>query len=147
MSRAPKAANADEAVHVIGDAGFAAAGDPDVAVVPDEGDDTQKLPKHAVLQEDGSVILPLKFPRTLKTTNTAGGTVQETLYEQLHMHRLTGADMRAATAASAEKRVVVSIARSARIREGFMSLLYDKMDASDALAAAEVFAFFLNSGP
>ncbi len=132
-------------VTVIGDIEeLAALGD--VVVVPEEGSDEAKLPKHAVMQEDGSVILPLRFPVALKYTSHAGGSPKEELYEQLHMKRLTGADMRAVSSAADGKRAVVAIARSCGIREGIMAVLYDKMDGADALAAGEVLGFFLNSG-
>lgn len=150
MVRTPAAVAADmnEGIVVIGDTDDAAlvAQDAEVVVVPDEDDDTPKLPKHAKVQEDGSVILPLLFPRTLKTTNVAGGVVKETDYDELHMHRLNGADMRAVQAAGDGKRGVVAIARSARMREGIMGVLFDKMDGADTLAASEVVGFFLHSG-
>lgn len=144
--KAPKSAAPADDVIVIGDVGPDLAEAADVVVVSDQDGDEPKLPKHARVQEDGTVLLPLHFPQTLKTTPRAGGVVREDLFEELHLHRLTGADMRAISATAEGKRGVVALARSARVREGIMTVLYDKLDGADAVAAGEVVGFFLNSG-
>ena len=105
-----------------------------------------ELPAHAQRQPDGSIILPLLYPVALNFRNGAGETVKEEVFEQLHMHRMTGADMRAITSTGAGSRIVVSIARSARINEGKMGPLFDRMDAADVNAAGQVVSFFLDGG-
>lgn len=114
-----------------------------VTIDQSAGDD---LPKHAVRHQDGSVTLKLKYPVTLKFRNGRGEEVRSESFAELHMHRLTGADMRAIGAASAGSRIVVSIARSARMNEGKMGPLFDRMDAADTNAAAQVVGYFFGSG-
>jgi hypothetical protein len=120
---------------------------PDEGVVDlAEADAGDALPAHARRNADGSVTLPLNFPVTLRFRKGSSGEVREEVFEELTMHRLTGADMRAIMAADRGHGVVVSIARSARMNEGKMSALFDKMDGVDANAAGQVVGFFLGSG-
>jgi len=109
-----------------------------------EGEDT--LPKHARRQADGSVILPLLYPVTLRYRAPGAASVTEEHHTELHFHRLTGADMRQIAAAPAEDRSVVAIARSAQVRPALMHRLFDRMDAADVTAAGDVVAHFLGSG-
>lgn len=120
--------------------------DPDVVEIGDEADATG-LPKHAVVRADGSVDLPLRAPVTLKFRRGAGGEVREDTLAALHLHRLTGADMRAVSAASKDAMAPVMIARSARIPEGKFNAIYDRMDAADVGFAARVLDHFLSNGP
>lgn len=129
----------------LGEVTSAAPVDPDVVTL-DEAGDSDDLPRHAVRQADGSFHLPLMFPVTLKFRNGAGETVREESFDHLHLHRMTGADMRAISAASAGSRIVVSIARSARMSEGKMGPLFDRMDAADANAAGQVVGFLVSAG-
>lgn len=119
----------------------------DQDVVDIEADDGQGLPKHAVVQQDGSVLLPLMAPVTLRFRKGAAGEVREEAFAELHMHRLLGADMRAISAASKEAQASVALARSARMPEAKFSALFDRMDAADVAAAARVLDHFLGSGP
>ena len=118
----------------------------DAVVVLQDGAGAEELPKQAVRNPDGSVTLPLLFPVTLRFKKGSSGDVREEQFDELLMHRLTGADMRAITAGSAGTMIVIGIARAARINEGKMSALFDKMDGADANAAAQVVSFFLGSG-
>ena len=123
-----------------------AAADPDVVEI-NEDDDGQGLPKHAAMQGDGSVLLPLRAPVTLRFRRGAGGEVREETLASLHLHRLTGADMRAISAASKDAQAAVAIARSARISEAKFGAIYDRMDAADVGFAARVLEHFLSHGP
>lgn len=126
-------------------AASAPAPEPGVVVIA-EGEGPDGLPARAERQADGSIILPLAHPVTLRFRRAGGEEVREEHYEQLHLHRLTGKDMRAVTAASREAQVVVALARSARIPEPKMNPIYDLMDGADAGDAMAVVAYFLGSG-
>ena len=106
----------------------------------------ETLPSHAVRNADGSVTLPLFYPVTLRFKKGTAGEIREEVFEQLVLHRLTGADMRAITAAERGSMTVVSIARSARLNEGKMNALFDRMDGADVSAAGQVVGFFLSGG-
>ncbi len=123
-----------------------AALDPDVVEIG-EDDDATGLPKHAVAQPDGSVRLQLRAPVTLKFRRGSGGEVREETLAELHMRRLTGADMRAISAASKDAQAATAIARSARISEAKFGAIYDRMDAADVGFAARVLEHFLSHGP
>jgi hypothetical protein len=116
----------------------------DIETLDVAGDDG--LPKHARRQPDGSVILPLLYPVTLRYRTPGATTPTEEHHAELHFRRLTGADMRAVASAPAEDRAVVVIARSAQVKPALMHRLYDRMDAADANAASAVVGFFLGSG-
>jgi hypothetical protein len=124
----------------------AAVVDPDVVEIG-EDDGAQGLPKHAELRPDGSVHLPLKMPVTLRYRHGASGATREETLAALHMHRLTGADMRAISAASKDAMAAVAIARSARMAEAKFSAIYDRMDGADIGFAARVLEHFLGNGP
>lgn len=125
-------------------AGAATAPAEDVLVLGDEGPDG--LPAHAQRQADGTIILPLRHPVTLRYRRPNSDAVREEGVEQLHFHRLTGADMRAISAASQEAMAAVAIARSVRIAEGKFNAIYDRMDAADVTAASLVIGHFLGGG-
>jgi hypothetical protein len=145
--RAPSRDPADAQVDIVlnDDAGEATGEDTPVVVL-DEAAAADPLPERAVRNEDGSITLPLLYPVTLKFKKASSGDVREETLEELVMRRLTGADMRAITAASNGHMVAVGIARSARIGEAKMMALFDRMDGADANAAAQVVGFFLGSG-
>lgn len=129
------------------DAGGALTAKPgaDVVVVSDEGDDAP-LPKRAVPQDDGSVVLPLLFPVTLKYRNRGNDQVREEHIAELHFRRMAGADMRAIASASASAGAMVTLARSARIPESKFSPIFDRMDAADIDDAFAVVSRFLGTG-
>lgn len=120
------------------------AGTDDADIVDEDLDPEDELPKHAVLNRDGSVSLPLHYPVTIKSRKN--GDVKETEYTELRFHRMTGADQRAIAAASEEAQAVVSFGRSTRINQAIMNALFDKMDTSDVYAGARVIGNFLTSG-
>lgn len=105
------------------------------------------LPAGAVRQDDGSVIYTLRHPCVIRYRGTSSGAVREEATTALHLHRLTGADMRAITAASQDMMIVVAIGRSARMENhGRMKLIFDAMDAQDAATAGEIVGSFLGTG-
>ena len=144
---------ADIAPHDMGDvidldeagAPVAAAGpaDPDLVVLRDADEDA--LPPHAVQNDDGSVTLPLRYPVTLRFKR--GDKITEEMHAELRMHRMTGADLNAIGAAADGSRIAVSVARSARMSELKFKPIFERMDASDARAAAEVVNHFFSNGP
>jgi hypothetical protein len=124
-----------------------AAEDANLPVLREEGDeDEDGLPDHAELQDDGSVILPLFHPKTIRYRTSRDKTPREEEVKQLHLHRLTGADMRVLSAAGPEERLAVMIGRSSRM-EHKTKLYFDALDAADVTAAGQVINHFLGSGP
>lgn len=114
------------------------------ADVVDDIDGGERLPDNAVANADGSVTLTLLYPQTLQIRKN--DTVRETKYDKLTFHRLNGADQRAIMAASNSMLNVVAFSRSTRISQTIMNALFDKMDAADIAAGAQVFNHFLDSG-
>ncbi|MBB3947214.1 hypothetical protein GGQ73_003180 [Rhizobium skierniewicense] len=117
--------------------------DPDI--INEDEHPLDKLPPHAVLNKDGTVTLPLAYPKTLRTQK--GGKIKETTYDSLTFHRLNGADTRAVSAASEESMSVVAFSRSTKITQVVMNALFDRMDAKDINDSAKVLNHFLNNGP
>lgn len=114
------------------------------ADVVDDIDASDRLPDNATANADGSVTLTLLYPQAL--TVKKGDKVREEKYEQLIFHRLNGADQRAIATANDSMLNVVAFSRSTRISQAIMNVLFDKMDAADITAGAQVFAHFLGSG-
>ncbi|NKC04289.1 phage tail assembly protein [Brucella haematophila] len=102
------------------------------------------LPENAVQNLDGSVTLTLLYPQSLTIKGTDSTRTES--YTTLTFHRLNGADQRAIASASDAMLNVVAFARSTRMREAIMNKLFDKLDAADINAAAQVLSSFLNSG-
>jgi hypothetical protein len=115
------------------------------AIVDEDADLQGSLPARAIRNGDGSITLPLLMPVTLTVRSAQRGTRSET-YSVLTLHPLVGADLRALQAASKESGAVVMLARSARIREGVMNVLFDKMSGRDITEASEVVESFFGSG-
>jgi len=115
-----------------------------VADVDEDIDPNDRLPDHAIQNDNGSVTLPLLYPRTLEIKK--GGKVREERYSELTFHRLTGADQRAISATSEDSMNVVAFSRSTRISQAIMNVLYDRLDAADITASAQVLSSFLASG-
>lgn len=111
-----------------------------VEAVETETDELKKLPRGAVLNEDGSVTLPLLYPRTV-TVKSQGG-VREERFDFFTLHRLNGADYNAVRAASKETANVVLLARSLRKHNAIVKALYDKLDTADITRAGEVLDTF-----
>lgn len=114
------------------------------ADVVEDIDGGERLPDNAVANADGSVTLTLLYPQTLQIRKN--DTVRETKYDKLTFHRLNGADQRAIMAASNSMLNVVAFSRSTRISQAIMNALFDRMDAADIAAGAQVFNHFLDSG-
>lgn len=133
----------DDVVELDGDQPAAPA-DPDVVDLAEGEDGAEGLPKTAVEQEDGTVLLRLAHPVRLKFKR--GGVVREEAFEELTFHRLTGADMRVIAQAEKGLMDVTAIARSTRMDQGKMNALYDRMDAADAVSCGRVVAHFLGAG-
>lgn len=106
----------------------------------------QELPPGAQRQSDGSVIYTLRHACAIKFRRASDGATRQEAVGSLHLHRLTGGDMRAITAASSDMMTVVAIARSAKMAEARMKLVFDAMDAEDAAACGEVVSSFLGTG-
>lgn len=119
---------------------------PELPVISESGEEEDKLPPHAVLQQDGSVMLPLRHPVVLKYKSTASDEVREEKFAELVFHRLTGADMNAISNTGEARRASMAFARSARMAPAKMNLLYDRMDGADVRAGSEVLSFFLGNG-
>lgn len=121
-------------------------GDGADVVEPAEGeaDDTEGLPKHAVTLPDGRVRLPLLHPVTLRIKR--GDQVREERFEAITFRRLTGADMRAISAAGKDGSIV-TLQRSSDIAALKFDRLFDRMDGADVFAATQVVGFFLKPGP
>jgi hypothetical protein len=116
----------------------------DVPIIPENGA-LVDLPDRAKRQDDGSYILPLLYPVTLKYRNSAGDVMKEEVFDSMHLRRLNGADLKAVSAAGASSSQV-AIARSARVNEGKFGKLFEMMDGEDIAAAGEIVNFFLTSG-
>lgn len=114
-------------------------------VIDEDANPLDKLPRHAVKNDDGSVTLPLYEEVTLRTRKD--GKIRERVFADLTFHRLNGADQRAIAAAEDKDMAVVSFARSTRINQAVMNALFDKLDASDINYAGRVLNHFLSSGP
>lgn len=135
----------------------AAAADPalaDVATLAPELPAAENpLPKQAVLNEDGSVTLPLYVPVTLRWKAASSDTVNsDPPIEQLTMRRLTGKDMRVIMSAGVGDQFLIKltgacVAGMPEIKAGRWPLIFDRMDAADSQAATIVANYFLNNGP
>lgn len=114
-------------------------------VVDEDADLGEALPKRAVANPDGTITLPLRHPVTLRVRSSQGGERTEE-YKALTFNRLVGADLRAITSAAPASQPVVLLARSARIREAVMNVLFDKMDGADIADATGVVTHFFDGG-
>lgn len=113
-------------------------------IVDEDAGVLDKLPARAIENGDGTVTLPLLYPRSVTTKKD--GKIRERAFKQLTFHRLTGADQRAIAAASEEMMSVVAFAQSTKISQAVMNKLFDKMDAADIADCGRVLNSFLTSG-
>lgn len=116
----------------------------DDEVIDEDGSVLDKLPKRAIENADGTVTLPLLYPRKLQTKKD--GKIREREFKELTFHRLTGADQRAISAASEEMMSVVAFAQSTKLNQAVMNALFDRMDAADIADGGRVLNHFLTSG-
>jgi len=114
-------------------------------VVDENADIAGALPARAVTNPDGSITLPLRHPVTLQIKSSTGGVRSET-YAKLTFNRLVGGDIRAIQSASKESQGAVLLARSARIREAVMAVIFDRLDAADIVDAGKIVDTFLGGG-
>lgn len=114
-------------------------------VVREDAPAASGLPERARQNEDGSVSLTLLFPTTLRTQR-GGETIREERFEELTFHRITGADLRAISAASKESGLTVAFTRSTRLNPAIATKLFDKLDAADAGDALAIVGFFSGTG-
>lgn len=142
-TRGAPAGAEDDVVDLTAGAGVAPA--EDVVDLPEDGEEDVGLPKEAELQEDGTILLPLAQPVTLRFRQ-GGKEVRAESFESLRFHPLTGADMRVIQAQKGDSIMSTAIARSTRIHEGKMNAVYDRMDARDATACQRVVLHFLGGG-
>jgi len=140
----------DDVVTLGGDGAVGAApagGDDGVVLLRDDEGAEDAIPARAVLQEDGSYVLPLLRPVTVKFRKPSSPEVREEKTEQLHLHRFTGMDMRAIGAASNGGALpMIMLARSSRIPEGRFGPIFDRMDGEDINDAIGIASRFLGSG-
>lgn len=119
--------------------------EPGVVEIAEEEADDDGIPARAIRNEDGSITLPLLTPVVLRFRRPGADQVREETVERLVMHRLTGKDLRAVTAAKKDQ-AIVGAARSARIAEPKFNAIFDQMDAADAAGALAVVGHFLGAG-
>ena len=135
------AADADESVIEL--PAEPAAHDDDV-VLEDEAV-ADGLPKRAKRNPDGSITLPLLYPRTLKVVRS-GETIREERFDDVVMHRLTGADLMAIASSSGEAGLATAFARSTRLNPAIATRLFAKLDGADAADAGAIIGFFCGVG-
>lgn len=121
-----------------------------VLVEPDGGGSAKSVvlppdfPANAVAAENGSFVLTLDYPVTLKFR--AGEVVNSENYKTLHLHRLNGRRMREIRGAAPEDFQDQLFAAGLEMSLGRVKLLIDEMDQSDIAAAMVVMRFFINPG-
>ncbi|WP_319519634.1 hypothetical protein [uncultured Martelella sp.] len=116
----------------------------DDIVDEDATDPLDKLPPHAIRNDDGTITLPLY--ETVRIKVRASGKVREKVYESLTFHRLTGLDTRVIGEAPENMQNIVTFARSCRLNQAVMNAVWDKLDASDIANGGRVLNHFLSSG-
>jgi hypothetical protein len=136
----------DKDVLVIGDASLLEEQKSDVVTLV-EGDAENALPKHARLNDDGTVTLPLFVPQTIKYTSSVGGQVKEDTFTEFTMRRFNGGDMEIIQGAGGAQAANVAVAISAGISRPLFKVLAKKMDGADLQAAGDVVIYFLKNGP
>lgn len=109
-------------------------------VVEDGDQKSTRLPDRAVLNDDGSVTLPLKreIPLSIKGSD---GRTREDVFTTLTFHELLGADMRLILQAAADKQPVVTFARSTRLSQAVMTALFDKLSLKDINDGSAIVSF------
>lgn len=117
----------------------------DEPIVDETRIDVFRLPEAATQNADGTVTLVLQTPVNVKIKK-ANGEIREENYHELTLRPFTGADLRAIQSTSSEMQNVVMLARATGIREAVMNGLFDKMNASDILNAADIISAFMNGG-
>jgi len=117
----------------------------DGKIIDETRTDVFQLPEGATQNADGTVTLRLQTPVSVKIKKATGEIRSET-YSSLTLRPFTGADLRAIQSTSAEMQNIVTFSRAAGIREVVMNSLYDRMNATDIIKAAEIMNAFMNGG-
>lgn len=118
---------------------------PGEVVLPEDEDDGEGLPKHAVQLADGRILLPLKHPVTLPV-RIGNGPSETKTFGELKLRRLNGLDRKTSAAQPEDMQVITLAARSAGIRGDLFNALYENMDAEDTTALERVMGHFLGLG-
>jgi hypothetical protein len=103
------------------------------------------FPENALAQGDGSFVLTLDYPVTLRFRDAAGAVTEEK-YPSLHLKRLNGKAQREIAQATGDDFRPQMIASSTGMSLGRARLVHDAMDASDIAAALIVVRFFTTPG-
>lgn len=114
-------------------------------VVDETQDDVFVLPKNAHLNSDGTVTLTLRRAISVQIKDQSGHTRTDT-YDKLNFNYLTGGDLRAINSTSQDMQMVVTFARSTKIKQTVMNVLFDKLLAPDVNDGAEIISAFMNGG-
>lgn len=128
--------------------GLDGSGDADPAdpvVREDDPADIPVLPRGAIEQPDGTVILTLDRPVNITFQNSRG-TRRETV-STLQFYRLTGAHLTEITNAAERVRERVAFALALRKNKAITNGIFDRMDAADIARGSRVLEYFLGSGP
>lgn len=113
-------------------------------IVDEDAGDTDKLPEHAIVNDDGSVTLPLLEPVTVTTKKD--GKIRERKFDSLTFHRLRGVDLEVIQSSPKQKETAVVFARSTRTMQALMDAIYAKLDMADIADGGRVLNHFLTSG-
>lgn len=117
----------------------------DGKIIDETRDAVFQLPEGATQNADGTVTLRLQKPVRVKIKK-ATGEIREETYSSLTLRPFTGADLRAIQSTPAEMQNIVTFSRAAGIREVVMNSLYDRMNATDIIKAAEIMNAFITGG-
>ncbi len=134
----------DDADLPVLDTGAPRAGADDTPVLAADGG--ARLPAGAVLNADRTVTFVLAEPVTIRFRSSAGAAPTEEQFQSFSFRRLRGADMRRIAEAEGADRGVLALALATDTPLAKMTLIYDRMDAADAIAMGEVAGFLLRSG-
>lgn len=135
------AQGADDIVNDDTSAGLALIVDDEVV---DENAEPTNLPARARKNADGSVTLTFLYPQKLK--RKSGDRITEETFSQITMHRLNGGDQLAIATAPDNLINIVAFARSTRMAQAAMNVLYAKLDMADITAMGMVLSHFFGNG-
>lgn len=114
-------------------------------VVREDDAPEKGIPARAKRQDDGSYILALLTPVTLKVQRP-GEPARERVYAEVRLYRMTGADLMAVSSASSETSLATAFARSSRLNPAVATKLFSKLDGIDAADASAIVGFFFGAG-
>ena len=112
----------------------------------DEADTNPKLPKNAVWQPDGTVLLTLRKPVVQNATDQGGAAVEH-LVREIPFHPLTGAAMLRIQAQKDDgQRAMVMMQESSGLFGPVGADVFKRMDARDFVASMVIASIFTNPG-